>query len=562
VESIAEGYQASVLAGALAAAHARDSDLFCFVGGELGSPDPVTAQRNGIFGMVSRESVDALAIMAGSVGNRIGPSALRRFCERFEDLPMCSIAGDLEGLPGVVVDNREGVRHALSHLVRFHGRRRVAFIRGPSGNKDADERFAAYAEGLDELGIPLDERLIAPGDYSTASGIAAVKTFFDERGLQAADISALMTADDYTALGALEELARRNISVPGQIAVIGFDDIEEARYCSPPLTTIRQPLREQGEASVNLLLNLLRGGNARRVVLPTRVIYRRSCGCFARDVYVETRDTASGAPKTFESELLRRREVLRAELARASGGSSVGAKSGWEDLLITSFARQLRTGSTWFHDTLAKMLDTMLQSGGDLAAVQGVITLLRSTILACLEHESELRARAEDILHDARLAVVAANQCMHIQFVARAERLTAALRMVSRCLVTTLSVEEVEDVICQQLPALGVECCYVSLLEESEAERGLARLAIVHDEVGRPPLDVKTHRFPIGQLVPRMSSSVAEARAFFVFSLHFASDLAGVLLLSGDDVPGYVHETLANVLGPTVLAAGARKSKR
>src|SRR5262249_13706181 len=99
-----------------------------------------------------------------------------------------------------------------------------------------------------------------------------------------------VAADDSTALGALRELEKRKISVPMQIALVGFDDVEEARFSSPPLTTVRQPLREQGAEAIRILVRRLQGGEAdMKTVLPTTSVFRRSCGCYSGEAKPVTR---------------------------------------------------------------------------------------------------------------------------------------------------------------------------------------------------------------------------------------------------------------------------------
>ena len=94
---------------------------------------------------------------------------------------MASIGMLLEGIPSVAVDNAPALREGLRHLVRVHGHRRIAFVRGPAGNQEAEERYRVYREVLAEHEIPLDPALIAPGDFTMPAGTAAVRALIDER---------------------------------------------------------------------------------------------------------------------------------------------------------------------------------------------------------------------------------------------------------------------------------------------------------------------------------------------------------------------------------------------
>src|SRR4051812_27247970 len=236
VDDLLDPYQAGLLQAARDAALARGASIWCFVGGEIAGGRPGESQRNRLYDFVSRENVHALAILMGPLGNAVGLEGLGRFMQRFSGMPLCAIGGELPGVPSVQVNNPSGVREAVTHLVRVHNHRRIAFICGRPKNPEAEERYQAYADTLAELGIPLDPRLVAPGEFSQESGAAAVALLLEERGLSG-QIDAIVAADDVTAFGALQELGRRKIDVPEQMALIGFDDVESARFCSPPLTT-------------------------------------------------------------------------------------------------------------------------------------------------------------------------------------------------------------------------------------------------------------------------------------------------------------------------------------
>jgi DNA-binding LacI/PurR family transcriptional regulator len=124
-------------------------------------------------------------------------------------------------------------------LIEVHNHRRVVFIRGPVASLEAEQRYAAYCAALEDNGIALDPRLVLQGSWLRESGALAVRELFDERGVRMESVSAIAAANDYMALGALDALAERGISVPSEIAVTGFDDLDITRCAVPPLTTVR-----------------------------------------------------------------------------------------------------------------------------------------------------------------------------------------------------------------------------------------------------------------------------------------------------------------------------------
>jgi DNA-binding LacI/PurR family transcriptional regulator len=546
-----DGYQSAVAQGARDAALAREMSFFCFVGGELASSTTVEMGQNHIFGLVSRENVDAVAIMSGAIGNRIGTAELSRLCARFEHLPVCTIAGPVEGIPNIEVNNREGLETAIHHLIRVHGRKKLAFIRGPEKNEEAQERYQVYVDCLAEHGIAFDRQLVVSGDYSSQGGAEAIRILLDERKLVGDAIDAIVAANDATAFGAIKALAERQIDVPARVAVIGFDDVEEARYSSPPLTTVRQPFREQGAAAVQLLWTKLQKGNqTSRLVLPTTTVFRLSCGCASGSGRTASRPPESN--KGFEAALITRRDVIRAEIARAARGSFVGVP-GWEDQLINSFASQLRTGSDRFSRALDDILNEQVATGVDIAAAHDVVGALRIQMLDCLGSDPTLRAQAEDLLHGARLATASAAERVQAQRRAKAERTARGLSMTSRRLIAVPSVEALGVAIREQLPNLGIASCYVSMFETSPLVGGQARMILAYEPVARRPRGPE--RFPNEWLAPAEFLDPGKSRAFVVISLYFGDKQLGIFVASFDQAPFYVYEALAEMLGAAMYGA-------
>ncbi|MEV0222905.1 LacI family DNA-binding transcriptional regulator [Streptomyces sp. NPDC050704] len=171
----------------------------------------------------------------------------------------------------VAADDRDGARDMVRHLVSL-GRRRVGMVTGPLDTPGGVERLAGYREVLAETGIDFDERLIVSGDYSRASGEAGAEVLLD----RVPDIDAVFVASDLMAQGVLSALHRAGRSVPGDVAVGGFDDSSAAVAASPELTTIRQPYDRISSEMVRVLLAQIGGEDPAAVILPTELVKRQS----------------------------------------------------------------------------------------------------------------------------------------------------------------------------------------------------------------------------------------------------------------------------------------------
>ncbi|WP_434994985.1 LacI family DNA-binding transcriptional regulator [Arthrobacter sp. Ld5] len=179
---------------------------------------------------------------------------------------------DLE-LPTIGATNWTGAVTATEHLLQ-HNHRRIAFVAGRPGLWCSRARLDGYRAGLDAAGIAFDPALVVGGDFDYASGFSAGTEL-----LALADRpTAVFAASDQMALGVYEAARQQGLRIPDDLSVVGFDDLPEAGWASPPLTTVRQPLSEMGSLAARTLVRLVRGQSVEspRIELSTRLIQRAS----------------------------------------------------------------------------------------------------------------------------------------------------------------------------------------------------------------------------------------------------------------------------------------------
>ncbi|WP_173055517.1 substrate-binding domain-containing protein [Phytohabitans houttuyneae] len=169
------------------------------------------------------------------------------------DLPLLAVgAGEAEGVPVVGFDNVSGAATATRHLLDL-GHPTVHHIAGPAGWPEARERAAGWRAALAEAGVPVG--LVVPGDWGVRSGFEAARQLMADRA-----VTAIFCANDQMALGALRALHLAGRIVPDDVSVVGFDDIPEAPFLQPPLTTVRQDLAALGRAGVELVVRQIDAG--------------------------------------------------------------------------------------------------------------------------------------------------------------------------------------------------------------------------------------------------------------------------------------------------------------
>jgi DNA-binding LacI/PurR family transcriptional regulator len=179
-------------------------------------------------------------------------------------------------IPVVTIENQTGSFQIVDHLISVHHRKRVAFLRGPENNEDSDSRELGYRQALKKNGIACDPALISRGGFETEGAYKAVKDLL-ARNVQ---FDAIFTGDDDSAIGVLDALKQSGLTVPGDVSIAGFDNSIFANLLTPPLTTVSAPIEEVGREAVRQLIHLIRGEEAEpRIILPTEMIIRQSCGC-------------------------------------------------------------------------------------------------------------------------------------------------------------------------------------------------------------------------------------------------------------------------------------------
>jgi LacI family transcriptional regulator len=171
--------------------------------------------------------------------------------------------------------NTKGARLAIDYLYKM-GHRKIGFVTGEMKETNAIDRLLGYKKALKEYGLRLNSNWIINGAFSSIVAYEATKKLLNQKDIP----TAIFCSDDYMAIGVMNRIKELGLSVPKEISIIGFDDIELASYIKPPLTTIRQPIYEIGKKSAEILLDLIEGRKKApiRELVDVELIVRESVG--------------------------------------------------------------------------------------------------------------------------------------------------------------------------------------------------------------------------------------------------------------------------------------------
>ena len=225
------------------------------------------------YSMLGEHNTDGLLVFSDS----LDPKELARLKQAgFPVVLIYQDAPEELQIPSITIENKQGTKDLINHLIETHGRRRIVNLSGPQTANDAVWREKGYRQSLQEHDIPYDPALVVPGNFNSDCAQNAIGELIK----QGIAFDAVFSGDDGSALGVLAALREAHIRVPEDVSVVGFDDVDFASHIHPALTTVHAPTEQVGQQAVEQLLKLIKGKTVEPVTsLPVELVIRKSCGC-------------------------------------------------------------------------------------------------------------------------------------------------------------------------------------------------------------------------------------------------------------------------------------------
>jgi DNA-binding LacI/PurR family transcriptional regulator/signal transduction histidine kinase len=528
--------------GAMKAAQANDMRLVFYPAAYNVPSYPFNPRSQVLFELLDADHVDGLLIWHAGVLEGIGIEQGEHFFDRYADIPLMTIGGKLKDHPDLSIDNYQGVRAAVEHLIKVHNRRNIAVIRGPVGHSDADERYRAYVETLRANGLSPDPKYEAESlfELQTAAEMAeaAMTRWLRDEHRQ---LDAVVTASDYMALAAVSAIEAHGLRVPEDIAVVGFDDVDDAQANIPSITTVRQPFYELGYEGMEMLMALVDGqALPARSLIPAQLIIRESCGCLGNTfswstalAETQSRSDASawqstGGPFPNELVVVARELSLPPETVRKM-----------TSLLKSEHAA---TASDSFLSLLRQYLLETMRSNYNAVTWQNLISALRRYRLST--SNGKLGDDEEVLFNQAHGLVTDIAQRGRIRQLIKTERQIGVLRRTSEALITSFGEQLLLDTLSEELPKLEFPSFFLSLFDDPAQPAASSRLILAYDRGHRLDLPPEGIHFPTPQLVPTPLRSERLTAPLVVEPLYFGVQLQGILVLEVGPAEGNIYENL------------------
>lgn len=542
VQGGAYAYQAEIIFGAHDECEQRNLDFYAFAGGTLHEYDP----RSHAYDVAAAGDLDGAILVPGTWGVPLDDPEIQRLRRQLQGIPLCTIGGRIADVPSVCVDNAGGVREIVRHLIDVHGQRRIGFITGHG--LESGERLAGYEGALKSAGFGVNPALVHRGNFTADAGREAVERWF---GNGRRDCDAIVAANDWMAIGALHELDARGVRVPDDVAVVGFDDIEQASFLSPPLTTVRQPPRSMGMQAV-VLIEALRAGTAveRHLALPTLPQLRQSCGCFGRASALHGNGRYSTLPPP--TDLADLREDLVQVLKEVGAPLARELPSAWARQLSGALIAEVENQTS---GEFVRLLGDLLVQGersGNITAWHHVIAHLREHTVGCLTAHVATLLRTETLFGSAHVLI--GERAERVQGKRLMEREAVVLQLEDAAVEarTALDTSSLKQVISKQLPRLGIPSCYVAAGASEAGE--VCSLLIAFDQKRGLVEHFTETTFRTGELIPRDVRPL-ERHSMVVHPLFVREEVLGFCCLEIGPRDGSIYKALGDIISSAVKAA-------
>ena len=557
---VGRAWGAEFLAGVTAAAEESNVNLVHFIGGKI-TPLVSTDQAKtsyGLYDLATPDQINGL-ILAGDVAYGTTEDELRAFRKAYETTPIVTQSVQIEGASMFIPDNTEGMRAVVRHLIEEHGYKRIAFIRGITGQIDAEQRFQAYRDELKAHDLRFDEDLVVNGDYTPESGRSAIHTLLDERRLR---FQAVVSANDRMAFGALEALQQRGIRVPDDVAVTGFDDLREAQATGVPLTTVRQSFYTAGKQALEALLKRINGETVPHTTFtPAQLLIRWSCGCLpenVRQAAVAPRDVA----KT--GRLENKREAALRALLNSAGITEQDAAlpqfkdafgRAWDGFLLTLNGRST---SDDFLKTINALIELMQKQNLAPSIWHNVISMMRKYALSGItSHTSMLQA--ENLFQQARLLVGELSQRSQAYRRLVLEQQENLLQGFSFSMAPAMTLDEIGSAISEHFPAMDIKRWYVMFYSDVSAPQSISspppeNYKLLFQYEGAK-FEIPRKQTPIGtgQLVPRGKTPQDHRYTAIVMPLTLARNRFGFMWVEMGPADWEIYVRVRNLVSSALL---------
>lgn len=558
----------SLFKGIKSAAKEFKQQIYALHGGQFGF------EESYIYDLINPEESLGLITWASPNSKNLPP-----LYDRFKNRPIVCLSVRLPGMKAILAESHTGMEETIKHLIHTHNRRKILFIRGPETNDYAQDRYNSYLKTLKTENIDIDNRIISePGGWDKLRGAETIKQMIESRNLTPGkDFNAVICVNDKLAMGVISELKRKNIRIPEQISVSGFNNSTEASCFSPSLTTVSMPFIEQGFSAVQSIIEMSNNrGNRDELRLPTNLSVGQSCGCLSKDVvsawsnnYINMEYLKQGKSVfrkrnepvlknqniEFEVNTEKTIEKILENVLPVINRSSIFSKE-IEDYCKKLCSALISDSKTDTKGEFIKILNkfTTYLKGKEYPTepLHFLLSTIRMHIGSLIE-DCNAYVITEDIISQARVFISEVSLKIKEATILDVFNETMKLQEISSKLMTAFSLEEISDIMRSELSNIGITGAYICLYDKplDKIQTSPSQFHYIFGSYSGSP---KKELIPPNTLYPNNFTTTNNNLNFSVHSLYFKNYHFGHIIFEIENENGLVYTTITKQISSALFA--------
>ncbi|MBN2547113.1 MAG: substrate-binding domain-containing protein, partial [Spirochaetes bacterium] len=552
------GIQYSYFKGIVEGINDCNANLLCFSGASHGFFLESDRQANVMFDLVSSDIIDGMICWTSGLFYKDKYIFdIEKLLKLNRSIPIVCIGKPLHDFPTITTDNYQGIDQIIEHLAEVHKLKKIAFVRGPEYHLYAEERYQGYLKSMKKYNLSIDNRLITqPDEFIDETGVKAVKYYFDDMKLKTGkDIEAIVTTSDLISVGVVNELKKRGISIPNDIAVVGYNNREECIEITPQMTSVDLQFVETGKIAIKTILQMTENKKIPEFVyIPTKLVIRESCGCLNPALINSEKlllSEFSSSSANLDLKLLtdNKNKIIKelsSYLLKYSDNIHFDKK--WTIKLVNSLFNEIYSDSkNEFIGTLMMVVDEFLKDYNDIFIWQYLISKLYLLIFPLL-NDKILFSKAESVFHNSRVRIFQKLDQSVIINKLNALSQQNIFPRISASIVTTFEVSKLLSLASQEFPKVGIEECYIAVYIDKFHPEYKSELIMGYNENG--VIDLKNYDaiYNSYNFLPKDLFPFSKKHQLIVIPLFFQNYQTGYIIFKITNIDINLYYILASYL--------------
>ncbi len=521
--------------------------------------------------ILGKDNFDGLIIW-GSVLNSLffrNNQDLMKFLDKYKNIPTVNIGLQLFNNPTVLTDNIEGLKKMLKHLIKDHGYTNIAYIRGPENHYSDIQRYKTFINTLEEYGLPVNYDLITPPtqfkpEQFIISADYIIKKIKKKELIPGKNLDVIVAANDFFAHTMMDELKKIGLRIPEDIAVTGFDNINESRIIEPNLTTVDSNLFQIGYKALELLLSIIdkKEVSIKEIYMPSELIIRRSCGCEEHSLIKENKINPGNIinnESSFKNFINKNFKYLIKEKLGSLDNKNLNSAN--LNLILKLFDHFILDLTQNTNDKFITCFDQVLNSA--LFENEAVISLQKIfahlwSLLTLDYNENDFKNKIYELLYQGNANITKGINTFLLRKIESFFNYAKILRNINLSISNNFDTDQILSKLEEILKELNIPDCCLFIFNELGNYLSPPKLIFSYKKNKR--LDIKNEIFNIKEQFLHYNDEESNSGSIYLFdTLSFKDQPIGYILFNIKGIDntyiGYIYDVLTSIISSSYYGA-------